>query len=204
MRPLYQTNEDARHERSVINSFSDQFSVCEVDSEETGEDGRRRKGEVLFEQTGTTAPYDFVMKKLAHVMLHTTGVIRVPGKEVLALIEVKKRKPDFDDYPTYKLSKAKCDTLIKLSDEKNIPAFLVVGWRDIIGWMYINAPKSSLSYKEYFQPWRRGGSGKSLKELIDSCEAFVNRWGRYDRNDPQDIELAYEWENSNFSLFDYE
>ena len=204
MRPLYQTDNDARQEVSIIDSFQEQFAVWERDSEETGEDGRILCGEVLFEQTGVTAPYDFVMKKPVYAVFHTTGVIRLPSKEVLALVEVKKRKPEYGDYPTYKLSKAKCDTLIELSEKKNVPAFLVVGWADVAGWMYVNAPESSPSYKQYHQPSRRGGSGKSLKELIDGGEVLVDSWGRYDRNDPQDIELAYEWSNSNFSIFEYE
>ena len=204
MRPLYQTANDARHEVSIINSFHGQFAVWEQDSGETGEDGRILRGEVLFEQTGKTAPYDFVMKRPSYITLPTTGAIRLPSKEMLALVEVKKRKPEYGDYPTYKLSKAKCDTLIELSEKKNVPAFLVVGWADVAGWMYVNAPASSPSYRQYHQPSRCGGSGKSLKELIDSGEVLIDSWGRYDRNDPQDIELAYEGKNSNFSMFKYE
>lgn len=202
MRPLYQTDNDAKHEVKVVDAFHKQFVVWTVDDKSTGEDGKREKGHVLFDQTGKTVSYDFVMKKPLFVRLDSGGVIRVPDSEPLALVEVKKRKPRYGDYATYKLSKMKCDALINLSEKKNVPAFLVVGWQDKVGWMYINAPKSSPAYEKYWLSDDRSEK-KSLKSLISSGEVSTEAWGRYDRNDPQDIELAYEWSNSNFVTFNY-
>ncbi len=202
MRPLYQTDNDAKHEVKVVDAFHKQFVVWTVDDKSTGEDGKREKGHVLFDQTGKTVSYDFVMKKPLFVRLDSGGVIRVPDSEPLALVEVKKRKPRYGDYSTYKLSKMKCDALMNLSEKKNVPAFLVVGWQDKVGWMYINAPKTSPAYEKYWLSDDRSEK-KSLKSLISSGEVSTEAWGRYDRNDPQDIELAYEWSNSNFVTFNY-
>jgi len=202
LRPLYQTDNDAKHEVKVVDAFHKQFVVWTVDDKSTGEDGKREKGHVLFDQTGKTVSYDFVMKKPLFVRLDSGGIIRVPDSEPLALVEVKKRKPRYGDYATYKLSKMKCDALINLSEKKNVPAFLVVGWQDRAGWMYINAPKSSPAYEKYWLSDDRAEK-KSLKSLISSGEVSTEAWGRYDRNDPQDIELAYEWSNSNFVTFNY-
>tara|TARA_R110000803_G_scaffold135422_5_gene202426 strand:- start:30 stop:626 length:597 start_codon:yes stop_codon:yes gene_type:complete len=194
MRPLYQTDVDAKNETYVVNQFHAQFSSVEA------EEDRVERGHVVFKQTKTTAHYDFEMKKAISVRLNTGGLIRIPVQDPIALVEVKKRNPSYEDYPTYKLSKIKCDALIKLSEEKNIPVFLLVGWRDKIGWMYVNKPLSSLSYKNYFLTDR---SGPSLNQLIDTGEANIETWGRHDRNDPKDVELCYEWSNDNFSTFHY-
>lgn len=94
MRPLYQTDNDAKHEVKVVDAFHKQFVVWTVDDKSTGEDGKREKGHVLFDQTGKTVSYDFVMKKPLFVRLDSGGVIRVPDSEPLALVEVKKESRD--------------------------------------------------------------------------------------------------------------
>ena len=176
MRPLYQTDVDAKNETYVVNQFHAQFSSVEAEAD------RVESGHVVFKQTKTTAHYDFEMKKAISVRLNTGGLIRIPVQDPIALVEVKKRNPSYEDYPTYKLSKMKCDALIKL------------------GWMYVNKPLSSPSYKNYFLTDR---SGPSLNQLIDTGEANIETWGRHDRNDPKDVELCYEWSNDNFSTFHY-
>ena len=75
-----------------------------------------------------------------------------------ALVEVKKRNNAHNRYPTYMLSANKHRNLIDISTTQNIPALLFVGFTDGV-------------YATKLKPEYPTGQG-----------------GRYDRNNPYDIE----------------
>lgn len=57
--------------------------------------------------------------------------------QIVAYIEVKTKKAPYVDYDTYICTTQDIDYGLKLSKEKNIPAFLVVKWPDYFGYLRI-------------------------------------------------------------------
>jgi hypothetical protein len=85
------------------------------------------------------------------------GLAKRDGK-LKALIEIKRRKTNANDYEGYMISAAKFDKLKALSKEQEVPAFLVVKFNDMIAYTKIE--------------------GEPKREMK----------GRYDRNDRFDQE----------------
>jgi len=177
MRRIYQTDLDEAIEWSLVRKFGE-GAVADVPE---------FKDEVVaFSGTETTCPYDFDIHTAAHARLETGAIIQIAHGDPIGIVEVKSRNIPFALYSTYKLSKRKCDSIIRISEEMGLPALLVIGWRDKIGWMYLNNQE-----------------GAGLKKMIASGEASVCSWGRLDRNDPHDVEDVYEWHTDNFSVSNY-
>lgn len=84
-------------------------------------------------------------------------------RRILSLVEIKCRPTvDSDDYATYMLSASKLIALDHIASSLNVPAILVVKWRDKIGYT-------------------------DLTRRLAKTETFF-MGGRYDRDDPDDLE----------------
>jgi len=75
-----------------------------------------------YEKLGDFSTFDFACKR---------------NGKVVAYIEVKTKNALYVDFDTYICTKQDIDYGLKLSREKNIPAFLVVKWPDYFGYLPI-------------------------------------------------------------------
>ena len=83
----------------------------------------------------------------------------VRSKEVVAFVEMKNRTNSFGKYDTYMISMTKLVHARSINQATSLPCILAVRWTDLIGWV-----------------------------RLDNVTTQVTMGGRFDRNDPQDIE----------------
>jgi|TARA_R110000751_G_scaffold101919_2_gene196285 hypothetical protein len=182
MRPIYQTQNDLDNETSVLTDF-ETFLLDDVYFATEGP----VKNDFWSIKSPNFSCYDYVL---------TCGDEDEPG-DPIALIEVKQRRYKSNSFPTYKISKKKIDNIICASYERNMISMLIVQWNDAVTSMiicnpfdqidnYLNSPVTDEGFS-IFDNWCG-----DMNSYISRGKITTTTWGRTDRNDPRDIEAAYE------------
>ena len=79
--------------------------------------------------------------------------------KVVAFVEMKNRTNEYGRYDTYMISMTKLMHAKNIKEATDIPSILAVKWTDSVGWVKLN-----------------------------NITTHVTMGGRFDRNDPQDVE----------------
>lgn len=192
MRPTYQRQHDLDNESSVLTEF-ETFLLDDVYFATEG----MVKNEFWSLKSPSFSCYDYIL---------TCGNLKEAGSPI-ALIEVKSRKYKSDSFPSYKISKKKIDNIIHESYKDEITSMLIVKWSDAITSVVICNPFDRIdNYSNgpvtdeglpIFDNWCGDINSYILRNKITTTT-----WGRTDRNDPMDIESAYEIPMSFFRLIE--
>ena len=192
MRPTYQTQDDLNNETSVLS----EFETFLLDDVYFGTEGPV-KNDFWSIKSPDFSCYDYVL---------TCGDEDEPGSPI-ALIEVKQRKYKSNSFPTYKISKKKIDNIIRESYKDSIMSMLIVKWTDTVTSMIICNPFNQTD--NYFNSPMTDDNFAIFDNWCGDIDSYITRnkittttWGRTDRNDPMDIEAAYEIPMSLFRITD--
>ena len=192
MRPTYQTQDDLNNETSVLS----EFETFLLDDLYFGTEGPV-KNDFWSIKSPDFSCYDYVL---------TCGDEDEPGNPI-ALIEVKQRNYKSKSFPTYKISKKKIDNIIRESYKDSIMSMLIVKWTDAVTSMVICNPFDQID--NYFNSPMTDDNFAIFDNWCGDINSYIIRnkittttWGRTDRNDPMDIEAAYEIPMSLFRITD--
>lgn len=192
MRPTYQTQDDLNNETSVLS----EFETFLLDDVYFGTEGPV-KNDFWSIKSPDFSCYDYVL---------TCGDEDEPGNPI-ALIEVKQRNYKSKSFPTYKISKKKIDNIIRESYKDSIMSMLIVKWTDAVTSMVICNPFDQID--NYFNSPMTDDNFAIFDNWCGDINSYIIRnkittttWGRTDRNDPMDIEAAYEIPMSLFRITD--
>ena len=192
MRPTYQTQDDLNNETSVLS----EFETFLLDDVYFGTEGPV-KNDFWSIKSPDFSCYDYVL---------TCGDEDEPGNPI-DLIEVKQRNYKSKSFPTYKISKKKIDNIIRESYKDSIMSMLIVKWTDAVTSMVICNPFDQID--NYFNSPMTDDNFAIFDNWCGDINSYIIRnkittttWGRTDRNDPMDIEAAYEIPMSLFRITD--
>ena len=108
---------------------------------------------------------------------------------------------------THKISKKKIDNIIRESYKDSIMSMQVVKWTDTVTSMIICNPFNQTD--NYFSSPMTDDNFAIFDNWCGDIDSYITRnkittttWGRTDRNDPMDIEAAYEIPMSLFRITD--
>ena len=199
MRPTYQRQHDLDNELSVMNSFA-----VVMDTEVYFWHGQNNlymppENEFGFKKSPDFSCYDYMLT------CDDVGSDLGSGPAV-AIVEIKCRNYNHDDFDSYKISKRKIDNLINTSFKHEIVSVLIVKWNDLCTAMMVYNPfHFPKNYENYpitkeghaiFEDWY-----SDMNSYIQSGQVTKTTWGRLDRKDPMDVETAYEIPMSFFRTF---
>lgn len=199
MRPTYQRQHDLDNELSVMDNFADVMDTEVYFWHAHNKPYAPPENRFGFKKSPNFSCYDYMLT------CDNVGSDFGSGPAV-AVVEVKCRNYNHDDFDSYKISKRKIDNLINASLKHEIVSVLIVKWNDLSTAMMVYNPSISVytnvpfhfpkNYFDYpitnegyeiFENWY-----SDMNSYIQSGQITKTTWGRVDRKDPMDVETAYE------------
>jgi len=190
MRPTYQRQHDLDNELYVMDSFADVMNDEVYFWHKENNSYAPPENKFGFKKSPDFSCYDYMLT------CDNVGSDLGSGPAV-AIVEIKCRNYNHDEFDSYKISKRKIDNLVNASFKHDIVSVLMVKWNDLCTAMMVynpfHFPKNYLDYPvtdegyEIFENWY-----SDMKSYIQSGQVTKTTWGRVDRKDPMDVETAYE------------